>query len=162
MTDVSSDGVLNPSGVRFGSSEIYSVLSRSFAGSVVDALCVGQQRPKVDTTERVVLFLKLAPGLTLHHPDRDMEKAIRAQIASDLSRRHVPEYIFQVDEIPYNANGKKLEIPVKKILCDGIEALSKGKLSSEETRVLARFGRFYDIERMSGASLTKQKEMSKL
>ena len=54
-----SDGTLNPNGVRFGSSEIYNVVE-SFS-DVQDSLCVAQ-RSRDLAEERVILFLKMAPG----------------------------------------------------------------------------------------------------
>ena len=92
-----SDGVLNPSGVRFGSGEIYSVLERSeFAARIDDALCVGQRRPQ-DDDERVLLFIKMRPGHKLGQP---FERAIRTAIRAVLSARHVPAHILEVKEIP--------------------------------------------------------------
>ncbi|KAH8810648.1 putative acetyl-CoA synthetase [Xylogone sp. PMI_703] len=147
-----SDGVLNPSGIRFGSSEIYHILSLpKFASSILDACVVGQQRvkhPYSDAAERVVLFIKCAPTITTNSmiPDTVLEKQIRDQITTDLSRRHVPSFIFEVAEIPYNFNGKKLETQIKAILCSGEEALTKIKVTSEERRKLEVFKRFYHIE----------------
>ena len=92
-----SDGVLNPSGVRFGSGEIYSVLERSeFAARIDDAICVGQRRPQ-DEDERVLLFIKMRPDQKL---DQSFAHAIRAAIRAALSARHVPAHIFEVKEIP--------------------------------------------------------------
>lgn len=51
-----SDGVLKPSGVRFGSAEIYNVLTRFFGGEVEDAVCVGRRR-ETDRDETVCLFV---------------------------------------------------------------------------------------------------------
>ncbi|KAN0138374.1 acetoacetate-CoA ligase [Lactarius tabidus] len=108
-----SDGVLNPSGVRFGSGEIYGVLERPvFSARIDDTICVGQRRPQ-DNDERVLLFIKMRAGHTL---DQSFEEAIRSAIGTSLSKRHVPSYIFEVEEIPYTANGKKIEIAVKKIV----------------------------------------------
>lgn len=56
-----ADGVLNPSGVRFGSAEIYSIIESKFADKISDSICVGQRRPQ-DQDERVVLFLLMKPG----------------------------------------------------------------------------------------------------
>jgi acetoacetyl-CoA synthetase len=93
--------VLNPSGVRFGSGEIYSVLERSeFAARIDDAICVGQRRPQ-DKDERVLLFIKMRPGQTLDQP---FEQAIRATIKGALSARHVPAYILEVKEIPVSCD----------------------------------------------------------
>ena len=137
-----SDGVLNPSGVRFGSSEIYNVLARPwFRAMIEDSIVVGQQRinaPHSDPAERVVLFVKCYPryrnGVFRLNPQ--LEASIRKQIAEDLSRRHVPAYIFGTGEIPYNANGKKIEIPLKAVLCGGKKALQKLKLAKEEFEIL--------------------------
>jgi acetoacetyl-CoA synthetase len=91
-----SDGVLNPSGIRFGSSEIYTVIESRFAAHVADSLCVGQRRPG-DPDERVMLFLLMREG---HELTRDLEARIKSVIARELSKRHVPRYIFETPEIP--------------------------------------------------------------
>jgi hypothetical protein len=91
-----ADGVLNPSGVRFGSAEIYSVLERHFADRVQDSLCVGQRR-KQDSDESVMLFLLMKPGVKF---DRALVNQVRQAISADLSKRHVPRYIFETPEIP--------------------------------------------------------------
>ncbi|EXJ87220.1 acetoacetate-CoA ligase [Capronia epimyces CBS 606.96] len=105
-----SDGVLNPSGVRFGSAEIYNTLN--IFSSIEDSLCVGQRRPQ-DRDERVLLFVKMKPGHTLDHK---LKKAIETRIRQDLSPRHVPKFIFETPDIPITVNGKKTELPVKKIV----------------------------------------------
>lgn len=107
-----SDGVLNPSGIRFGSSDIYAVLERCFPAEVAESLCVGQRRSS-DLDERVVLFLIMRQGRTL---DRKMVTSIKDTIARELTKRHVPRYVFQVPEIPVTVNGKKVELPVKSII----------------------------------------------
>lgn len=91
-----ADGVLNPSGVRFGSAEIYSVIERYFANRVHDSLCVGQRRP-TDQDETVMLFLLMKPG---HRFDTALVSEVREAIKRDLSKRHVPKYIFETPEIP--------------------------------------------------------------
>lgn len=91
-----SDGVLNPSGIRFGSAEIYNVIETQFAGEVVESLCVGQRRPQ-DLDEAVILFLLMKPGQKF---TQDLVDRIRAAISKALSRRHVPKYIFETPEIP--------------------------------------------------------------
>ena len=90
-----SDGVLNPSGIRFGSAEIYSVLE-AFRDDIDDSLCVGQRRPE-DQDERVLLFLKMRPGKIM---DESLLRRIRDAIRKARSARHIPAFIFQVDEIP--------------------------------------------------------------
>lgn len=116
-----SDGVLNPGGVRFGSSEIYDVLDACFpsvsghgtaAGTIEDALVVGQAI-EGGLDERVILFLKLPVGRTL---GTDMESMIKTAIRVRRTARHVPARIVQVEDIPYTLNGKRVEVPVKKII----------------------------------------------
>lgn len=140
---VSSDGVLNPSGVRFGSSEIYAILDRRFGKEIVDSLCVGRQRES-DVTELVFLFVKLSPEF--QGKLQAVRTAVRQAIGEDLSRRHVPAFILDVDAIPYNGNGKKLEIPVKKILSWGTGAMDSLRVSPAEKVVLETYRKYADIE----------------
>lgn len=94
-----SDGVLNPSGIRFGSADIYAVLEKNFAGEVAESLCVGQRRPQ-DLDERVYLFLFMKNGKVF---DKGLEKKIKDTIARELTKRHVPKFIFEVPEIPVSS-----------------------------------------------------------
>ncbi|KAK5445143.1 hypothetical protein LTS15_010234 [Exophiala xenobiotica] len=105
-----SDGVLNPSGVRFGSAEIYNALN--IFTEIEDSLCVGQRRPS-DRDEQVLLFVKMKEGHTFDHK---LKKAIEARIRQDLSPRHVPKFIYETRDIPMTVNGKKTELPVRKIV----------------------------------------------
>lgn len=91
-----ADGVLNPSGIRFGSAEIYNVLESRFSRSVADSICVGQRRPK-DLDETVLLFLLMKPGVPF---TQRLVADIKAEIRQELSPRHVPKYIFETPEIP--------------------------------------------------------------
>ena len=86
-----SDGVLKPGGVRFGSSEIYNVLSRHFR-DVEDGLCIGRRREH-DSDETVVLFVKMTQGKQLSGA---LKHSINECIRSDLSARHVPGIIDEV------------------------------------------------------------------
>ncbi|KAJ4293675.1 hypothetical protein N0V90_008959 [Kalmusia sp. IMI 367209] len=106
-----ADGVLNPSGVRFGSSDIYSVIETHFP-EVVDSVCVGQRRPQ-DSDESVVLFLKMKDGESF--TDALVEK-IKWKIGEERSKRHIPRYVFQTWDIPATVNGKKVELPIKQIV----------------------------------------------
>ena len=91
-----SDGVLNPSGVRFGSADIYAVLEKHFTKEVSESLCVGQRRPQ-DLDERVVLFLLMKNGVKM---DKDLVGRIKDAIARDMTKRHVPKFIFEMPEVP--------------------------------------------------------------
>ena len=104
-----SDATLNRHGVRIGTAEIY----RSLLGvpEVEDALIVNLDLP--GGTFFMPLFVKLKGERTL---DEDIESRIRAQIRQQYSPRHVPDRIFQVKAIPYTLTGKKMEVPVRRIL----------------------------------------------
>jgi acetoacetyl-CoA synthetase len=99
-----SDGVLKPAGVRFGSAEIYNILTRFFAAAVEDAVCIGRRRA-TDTDETVCLFVVMAPGKTF---DETLQGQIKAKIRSELSPRHVPGVIEECGGgVPKTSNGKK-------------------------------------------------------
>ncbi|KAL8410033.1 hypothetical protein RB594_008215 [Gaeumannomyces avenae] len=139
-----SDGVLNPSGVRFGSAEIYAVLEgRRFAGRVADSLCVGQRRPG-DPDERVMLFLLMREGCRF---DARLEAEVREAIARDLSKRHVPKYIFETPEIPTTVNMKKVELPVKQIV-SGTRVKPSGTLANPQS--LEYYYQFAEVEKLVG------------
>ena len=107
-----SDGVLKPSGVRFGSAEIYNLLLKHFPSAVEDALCIGRRREQ-DTDETVVLFLKMKEGE--QYTDK-LAGDIKAVVRKELSARHVPGIVDECPEIPVTSNGKKVEGAVKQIL----------------------------------------------
>ncbi|KAG1752792.1 hypothetical protein EDB19DRAFT_1892832 [Suillus lakei] len=138
-----SDGVLNPSGVRFGSAEIYTVLE-SFSDEIDDSLCVGQRRTQ-DPDERMRSRRKLTPALI----DR-----IKSAIRTSLSPRHVPAYVFDTTDIPYTVNGKKIEIAVKQIV-SGSNLKPSGTVANPES--LNLYYKYRDIEGLVGA-----KTMAKL
>ncbi|RSL87766.1 hypothetical protein CEP52_015422 [Fusarium oligoseptatum] len=134
-----SDGVLNPSGVRFGSAEIYNVV-RLFP-EVEDSVCVGQRRPQ-DRDESVVLFLKVK---TPQRATIVLKERIKHKIHENLSKRHVPKYVFYVDDIPYSNVGKKLEIIVKKII-NGQKAESTVVANPDSLLI---YYKYFDIETAS-------------
>lgn len=78
-----------------GTAEIYSVLEK-FGDVLDDTLCVGQRRPE-DKDERVLLFLKMRPG---HKFTSSLVKKIKEEIRTSLSPRHVPSFIFEVEDVP--------------------------------------------------------------
>ncbi|CCT67101.1 related to acetoacetyl-CoA synthetase [Fusarium fujikuroi IMI 58289] len=136
-----SDGVLNPSGIRFGSADIYAVLEGSFAKEVAESLCVGQRRPQ-DHDESVVLFLLMKPGVKFN---AELASKIRERIAKELTKRHVPKYIFEVPDIPTTVNGKKVELPVKQII-SGSNVKPSGTLLNPQS--LDFFYQFQKIEQI--------------
>ncbi|KAF4960049.1 hypothetical protein FSARC_10580 [Fusarium sarcochroum] len=130
-----ADGVLNPSGVRFGSAEIYGVIERRFPGEVSDSLCVGK-KGKDDENEIVVLFLLMEPGKVFTEP---LVQAVKRAIREDLSPRHVPAYVFETPEIPRTLNFKKVEIPVKRIISGERVKPSSTLLNPSSLRFYYRF-----------------------
>ena len=99
-----SDGVLKPSWVRFGSAEIYNILTRFFAAEVEDAVCVGRRR-ETDRDETVCLFVVMCAGKQFDDGLRDKIKGV---IRKELSPRHVPPVVEECgDGVPKTGNGKK-------------------------------------------------------
>ena len=123
-----SDGVLKPSGVRFGSSEIYNALTKHFADQIDDALCVGRRRPQ-DKDEIVVLFLQIANGQRF---TETLVQDIKRVIKNELSPRHVPAMIDKTPAIPTTANGKKVEGAVKQIL-SGMDIKTRASIANPES-----------------------------
>lgn len=105
-----SDSTLNPNGVRFGTAEIYHIVE-SFK-EIQDSLCIAQ-RSKDLSEERVILFLKMAPGSEF---SSDLCSRMRTAIRTELSARHVPALILETKDIPYTHSGKKVEVAVRKIV----------------------------------------------
>ena len=118
-----SDATLNPGGVRIGTAEIYRILDEM--DTLEDSVVVGQEW---QNDIRVVLFVKMKPGVTLTDEIRDQ---VRKAIRSFASPRHVPAKIIAVPDIPYTLNMKKVELAVKKII-EGKPVLNKDALSNPE------------------------------
>ncbi len=104
-----SDSTLNRMGVRMGTSELYSAVEG--VPEVVDSLVIDLEG--LGGRSFMPLFVVLRPGVTL---DDALRARIKARIRETLSPRHVPDEIYAVSEIPRTLNGKKLEVPIKKIL----------------------------------------------
>jgi acetoacetyl-CoA synthetase len=102
-----SDAVLKPSGVRIGTAELYNVVER--LPEVSDSVAIGQNW-KGD--QRVILFLKLAPGYALSD---DLKNKIRRTLRKEASPRHVPALILDAPDIPYTFSMKKVEIAIANI-----------------------------------------------
>jgi len=106
-----SDSTINRMGVRMGTSEIYRAAAA--VPQVLDALVVDIPRPGGEGELWMVLFVTLAPGVTL---DQELTAQIKRSIREDCSPRHVPNEIRQIPEVPRTLSGKVLEVPVKRIL----------------------------------------------
>jgi acetoacetyl-CoA synthetase len=123
-----SDSTINRGGIRMGTSEIYSAVDK--VEEVADSLVVDV--PRDGGSSFMPLFVVLQEGVQL---DEDLKNTIKESIKENTSPRHVPNEIFAVPEIPKTLNGKKLEVPVKKILSGTLpeEAASKESLSNPES-----------------------------
>ncbi|MEU5690911.1 acetoacetate--CoA ligase [Actinosynnema sp. NPDC020468] len=104
-----SDSTLNRGGVRMGTSEFYRVVEG--VEGVEDSLVIDTSGAGQADGE-LLCFVVLADGVTLE----SLEPALKSALRTELSPRHVPNRFVVVDEIPRTLNGKKCEVPVKKIL----------------------------------------------
>jgi acetoacetyl-CoA synthetase len=104
-----SDATLNRQGIRIGTSEIYRSVEK--LPEIRDSLIVNLEYE--DGESFMPLFVILAENAVL---DADLKQKIARQLRSDFSPRHVPDEVYAVPEIPYTISGKKMELPVKKIL----------------------------------------------
>jgi acetoacetyl-CoA synthetase len=120
-----SDATLNRGGVRLGTSEFYAVVEA--IPEVRDSLVVHLEDSDGGAGQ-LVLFVQLTEGASL---DDDLRKRIAGELRSRLSPRHAPDEVHAVPVIPRTHSGKKLEVPVKRILlgADPDTVASKGSLA---------------------------------
>ncbi|QWF80083.1 acetoacetate--CoA ligase [Amycolatopsis sp. CA-230715] len=104
-----SDSTLNRGGVRMGTAEFYRVVEGY--DEVADSLVIDTSSAANPDGE-LLCFLVLAEGVTLD----EIEPVLRRELRGALSPRHVPDRFVVVAEVPRTLNGKKCEVPVKKIL----------------------------------------------
>ena len=103
-----SDATLNPGGVRIGTAEIYRQVET--IPEILESLAVGQQW---EQDERIILFVKLRPGIEL---DVALQQRIRNVIRQNTTSRHVPAKIISAPDFPRTRNGKLTELAVKKAI----------------------------------------------
>lgn len=104
-----SDATLNRNGVRMGSADIYAAVED--LPEILEALVVGAELP--DGGYWMPLFVALREGAEL---DDGLRDRVRRAIRRRASPRHVPDEILAVPAVPHTRTGKKLEVPVKRIL----------------------------------------------
>lgn len=130
-----SDATLNRGGVRLGTAEFYTVVES--LPEVLDSLVVHLEDPQ-GGAGTLVLFVRLAEGVGVD----DVRGTIAKELRTRLSPRHVPDVIHPVSAIPHTLSGKRLEVPVKKIL-RGVptdEAVARGALT--DAHALGEFESF--------------------
>jgi acetoacetyl-CoA synthetase len=123
-----SDSTINRGGVRMGTAEIYSAVDQ--VEEVAESLVVDIGRPGGESFMPLFVVLKDEAQL-----NDDLKGRIKRSIKERTSPRHVPNEIFAVPDIPKTLNGKKLEVPVKKILSGTPpdEAASRDSLSNPDS-----------------------------
>jgi acetoacetyl-CoA synthetase len=104
-----SDSTLNRQGVRMGSADIYEVVER--LPEIRESLVIGLEQP--DGGYWMPLFVVLAEGAVL---DGALDSRIRGALRQQLSPRHVPDEIIAVTALPHTLTGKRIEVPVKRLL----------------------------------------------
>jgi acetoacetyl-CoA synthetase len=122
-----SDSTLNRGGVRMGTSEFYRVVEG--LDEITDSLVVDASEPGGEG--RLLLFVVLRPG---SEADEELRRRLRDAVRRELSPRHVPDEIHVIEAVPRTLSGKKLEVPVKRILA-GVpldKAVSEGALANPD------------------------------
>ena len=104
-----SDATINRHGIRMGTAELYRAVEAM--PEVLDSLVVDLEY--LGRESYMPLFVVLRDGVVL---DAALTKRMRDRIKAALSARHVPNEIFQVDAVPRTLSGKKMELPVKRLL----------------------------------------------
>jgi acetoacetyl-CoA synthetase len=127
-----SDATLNRGGVRLGSAEINQAAER--LPEITEAMALGVEEP--DGGYWMPLFVVLSPGATLTDQLRDR---LVQEISSTLSRRHVPDDIVPVASLPHTRTGKKIEVPIKRILQGARPQDVVGQEAVDDWAALERF-----------------------
>ncbi|MFI5758775.1 acetoacetate--CoA ligase [Streptomyces sp. NPDC051569] len=104
-----SDSTLNRQGVRMGSADIYEAVER--LPEIRESLVIGLEEP--DGGYWMPLFVHLAEGAVL---DEALTRRVQQTIRQQLSPRHVPDEIIEVPGVPHTLTGKRIEVPVKRLL----------------------------------------------
>ena len=119
-----SDTVLNPGGIRIGTSEIYRPVEEM--EEIVDSLVIAQPW---EGDIRIVLFVVLRDDLKLEFK---LEEKIKSTIIRENTPRHVPSKIFSIPDIPRTISGKKVEKAVLQII-EGEKVENKDALANPHT-----------------------------
>ncbi|KAF2186190.1 acetyl-CoA synthetase-like protein [Zopfia rhizophila CBS 207.26] len=135
----------------FASEVRRSIMSYNNSREIRDNVCVGQQRSS-DNDEHVVLFVRMAPANKFSN---SFCKRIRREIGQSLSQRHVPRYIFEVPDIPYTINEKRIEILVKHIISG-----KSFKVTStiQNPKALYSYQRFMNVEEVDAQQKRRWKK----
>ncbi|MEO3756147.1 acetoacetate--CoA ligase [Streptomyces sp. B6B3] len=146
-----SDATLNRQGVRMGSADIYEAVER--LPEIRESLVIGLERDGGEYW--MPLFVHLAEGATLDDALRDR---IRRVIRERLSPRHVPDEVIEVPGVPHTLTGKRLEVPVKRLLQGAAMDTAVNQGSVDDPEVLAFYARLARERRLSVATDTVSDE----
>lgn len=122
-----SDATIKRRGVRIGTAEIYAAVEKM--DEVLDSLAVDVGD---ENAGKMILFVTLKEGLRL---DELLTKKIKDFISKELTPRYVPDEVVQVPEVPRTLNGKKMEVPVKRILMgfDPNKVVNPGSMANPDS-----------------------------
>jgi acetoacetyl-CoA synthetase len=122
-----SDATINRQGVRMGTSEIYRAVES--IPEIVDSLVIDLEL--LGRESFMPLFVVLRDGIML---DEGLRTQVRQTLKRDVSPRHVPDQIYQIVQIPYTLSGKKMEVPIRRILLGHAidKAVSPGSMRNPE------------------------------
>jgi acetoacetyl-CoA synthetase len=120
-----SDATLNRHGIRMGSADIYEAVEQ--LPEITESLVIG-----VDETDGgywMPLFVTLRAGVEL---DAELTGRIRSAVRTHASPRHVPDEVFAAPGIPHTRTGKKMEVPVKRMLAGTVTRTTFDKGSIDD------------------------------
>ena len=130
-----SDATLNPGGIRIGTAELYRVVEG--IKNVDEVIAVAQNW---DSDVRIILFVKLSDNTEL---SKDLKDLISHELRKQLSIRHVPAHIIQVNDIPKTRSGKIAELTVRDIVngesVKNLEALANPNSLKEYKKIRTSF-----------------------
>jgi acetoacetyl-CoA synthetase len=135
-----SDATLNRYGIRIGTAEVYRALA--LLEAIQDSLIVNIDLP--DGGFFMPLFVELAPGVVL---DEGLQAEIRNRLRREYTPRHVPDRIYQVPAIPRTLTGKKMEVPVRRILMGVAADKAANRAAMADPRALDFFVEFAATQR---------------
>jgi acetoacetyl-CoA synthetase len=123
-----SDSTINRQGVRMGTSEIYQAVES--LDEIMDSLIIDLEL--LGRESYMPLFVVLREGYELNDA---LKERIKQKLRADVSPRHVPNDIIAIQEVPYTLSGKKMEVPIRKILLgrDIQKAANPGAMRNPET-----------------------------
>jgi len=128
-----SDATLNRGGVRVGTAELYGIVEA--LPEIGDSLVVHLEDPDGGPGE-LLLFVVLRDGASLGD---ELRRRIATELRTELSPRHVPDEIVAVPAVPRTLSGKKLEVPVKRILQGAPPDLAASRDALADPRALEAF-----------------------